>query len=212
MKKNLPLLAVLLAVALVAVVFLPANKKTTKQAIKRGDVLKASIESFEKHRQKLSSSVIESLEMASEELNDENPDLAGVSKDFEKEWTGIQGRYRKLKKDFEDVGQASDAYFTQLDELSNNINNQNLRQEELAKNAELRERWETTYKQAAVNVDKVTQVLESGNDFHMVLVASSIRQKLEQNVDELNRIAIQAKELLKDLEAFTEAGRELVQG
>ncbi|MCR9286443.1 MAG: hypothetical protein NXI23_03530 [Bacteroidetes bacterium] len=54
--------------------------------------------------------------------------------------------------------------------------------------------------------------MEAGNDFHMVLVASSIRQKLEQNVEELNVIAEQAKNLLGDLEAFTLAGRELVEG
>ena len=62
------------------------------------------------------------------------------------------------------------------------------------------------------NSFKITEVLKSGNDFHMVLVASSIRQKLEQNVDELKIIATQAKTLLADLEAFTMAGRELVEG
>lgn len=214
MKNNLPLLGLLLLIAIAAIVMLPSSpfkKNTTKQAMKHGDMLKASIESFEKHRQKLSSSVVESLEMASEELNSENPDLPEVSKDFEKEWSGIQGRYKKLKNDFEQVGEASNDYFAQLDELSSSINSESLRKEELAKNAELQSKWDKTYQQAAVNIDKVTQVLESGNDFHMVLVASSIRQKLEQNVGELNRIAEQAKALLQDLEAFTEAGRELVQ-
>ena len=46
----------------------------------------------------------------------------------------------------------------------------------------------------------------------MVLVASSIRQKLEQNVAELENIAQQAKVLLADLEEFTIAGRALVEG
>jgi hypothetical protein len=53
----------------------------------------------------------------------------------------------------------------------------------------LRKHWEKTYEEASTNVQKVTTVLEEGNDFHMVLVASSIRQKLEQNVVELRRIA-----------------------
>lgn len=76
----------------------------------------------------------------------------------------------------------------------------------------MRKRWEKTYEEASTNVQKVTTVLEEGNDFHMVLVASSIRQKLEQNVVELRRIADQAKALLADLESFTQAGRELVEG
>ncbi|MEM8526749.1 MAG: hypothetical protein AAGG68_19065 [Bacteroidota bacterium] len=186
--------------------------KTTKTAIKHGDVLKSSIESFEKNRQKLSENVVESLEEAEEQLTSENPDLPKVSKDFEKEWTSIQNRYKKLKGDFEKVGTSSEAYFNQLNELSGSIGNENLRKEELAKNKSLRATWNKTYKEAAVNIEKVTTVLEEGNDFHMVLVASSIRQKLEQNVDELNRIAAQAKTLLSDLEVFTEEGRKLVEG
>ena len=82
----------------------------------------------------------------------------------------------------------------------------------MEKNAVLRQKWDKSYQEAKVSIEKVTQVLEAGNDFHMVLVASSIRQKLEQNVGELNLIAAQAKELLSDLEAFTMAGRELVDG
>ena len=103
-------------------------------------------------------------------------------------------------------------YFNKLDELSSNINNESLRNEELGKNKVLKEKWEKTYREAEVSVNKITEVLEAGNDFHMVLVASSIRQKLEQNVSELSNIADQAKALLKDLEAFTQAGRELVEG
>jgi len=99
-----------------------------------------------------------------------------------------------------------------LDELSGSIKKESLRDQELAKNQELRLKWDKSYKEASVSIDKVTQVLEAGNDFHMVLVASSIRQKLEQNVEELNVIADQAKALLGDLEAFTLAGRELVEG
>ncbi|MEM9849642.1 MAG: hypothetical protein AAF847_17265 [Bacteroidota bacterium] len=186
--------------------------ETTKTAVKHGDVLKSSIESFEKNRQKLSSNVIESLEEAEEALTSESPDLPKVSKDFEKEWTSIQNRYDKLKKDFDKVGESSAAYFGQLNELSNNIGNETLRKEELAKNKSLRQKWDKTYQEAAVNIDKVTTVLEEGNDFHMVLVASSIRQKLEQNVGELSRIAEQAKALLSDLEVFTEEGRKLVEG
>ena len=117
-----------------------------------------------------------------------------------------------MKKDFEKVGESSEAYFVQLNELSGNISNEKLRDEELAKNEVLRQKWDKTFQEASVNIDKVTTVLNEGNDFHMVLVASSIRQKLEQNVGELNLIAAQAKELLSDLEAFTMAGRELVDG
>ncbi|MEM6316502.1 MAG: hypothetical protein AAF960_02475 [Bacteroidota bacterium] len=199
---------------LLAVAFLlPACKyKTTKNAMKHGERLKASINDFEENRQKLSVKLVSSLETAEEKLTAEDPDLPKVSKDFEKEWTGIQKRYKGFKSDFEKVGKTSADYFAKLDELVNNINSEELRNEELAKNDELRQKWKKSYNEAQVSIDEVTKVLEAGNDFHMVLVASSIRQKLEQNVGELNRIAAQAKELLGDLEAFTMAGRELVEG
>ena len=121
-------------------------------------------------------------------------------------------RYDKLKSDFENIGKSSNAYFEELNSLSGNINNEQLRSEELSKNKEFERKWQKTFVEADKAIAKVTIVLESGNDFHMVLVASSIRQKLEQNVTELQNIASQAKVLLGDLEEFTHAGRELVEG
>jgi len=206
MKNNFLFLAIVLFIV-------PACKwKNTKSALRHGEALKSSIESFEKNRQKLSAKLVTSLEDAQTELTSEKPDLVEVSKDFEKEWTSIQGRYGDLKKDFDRVGTSSTDFFAKLDELSGSIQKESLRDQELAKNQELRVKWDKSYQEASVSIDKVTQVLEAGNDFHMVLVASSIRQKLEQNVGELNVIADQAKALLGDLEAFTQAGRELVEG
>lgn len=207
MLKNIFVLLCVAAVALTS-----CNYKETKSAMKNGEKLKSSINDFEDNRVKLSSKLVEGLDNAATALSEENPDLPKVSKDFEKEWTSIQKRYGKLKSDFERVGTSSEEYFAKLDELSGSIGNESLRKEELAKNAELRGKWQTTYEKAAVSVNKVTEVLQQGHDFHMVLVASSIRQKLEQNVEELNLIAVQAKSLLADLEVFTQAGRELVEG
>lgn len=199
---------------LIAILFIfgACGPKETKSALKQGDALKSSVESFEKSRQKLSNNLVNSLEEAGEKLAAEDPNLPKVSKDFEKDWNRIQNQYEKLQKDFASVGTSSEAYFTKLDELSGSIKDDQLRKEELGKNNELRQRWEVSYKKAQQSINNVTGVLQSGHDFHMVLVASSIRQKLEQNVQELDRIATQAKELLTDLEAFTEAGRELVEG
>lgn len=194
------------------IIFQACKWETTRTAMKHGERLKSSIESFEKNRVKLSTKLVSSLEEAGNSLSEENPDLPEVSKDFEKEWTRIMNRYDKLKKDFAEVGENSSDYFNKLDELSNNINNESLKKDELRKNDELRQKWQVTYDKADVSINKVTEVLKSGNDFHMVLVASSIRQKLEQNVTELNNISAQAKTLLADLEVFTKAGRQLVEG
>lgn len=202
----------LLLLSLFSISLISCKWDTTKGALKHGENLKNSIESFEKNRQKLSTKLVSTLEDAEESLSTETPDLPKVSKDFEKEWTTIQNRYKKLKDDFEKVGKSSDDYFNELNTLSGSISKEELKREELRKNKELRATWEQSYREAQVSINKVTTVLESGNDFHMVLVASSIRQKLEQNVNELKVISEQAKSLLQDLELFTQAGRELVEG
>lgn len=183
--------------------------KMTKKAVKKGDVFKASIEDFEKNRQKFAVQVFETIGEANEALAEEEPNTEEISTDFEKEWNKIQNRYKKMKKDFEDVHNSSNAYFNHLDELANGINNEKLRTTELKKNTELQIVWKKQYAEAEKSIQAVDQVLVEGNDFHRVLLLSSVRDKIQQNIDNLNELSEQAETLLKDLEAFTEAGREL---
>lgn len=202
----------ILLVLSIGVLGMGCKGNVTKKALKKGDKLKSSIDDFEGNRVKLAASLTETITEAQQEMQGENPDIPTIAKDWEKEWSGIQSRYNKLHKDFENVGKSSADYFKQLDDLSMNINNESLKQGELAKNAELKAKWDVNYVKAEESIQKVTEVLNKGNDFHMVLVASSVRQKIETNVEELRKISESAQELLTDLESFTEAGRELVQG
>ena len=193
-------------------IFSSCQDRTTRSAQKRGDVLKSHLDSFDKNRVKLSTNLVESLEEAGEALLEDSPDIPQVSKDFEKEWRSIMKRYDKLKGDFQNIGKSSTAYFEELHLISSAINNEDLRKSELAANKDLEVKWKATYDEADKAIKKVTTVLEDGNDFHMVLVASSIRQKLEQNVKDLKNMSAQAKLLLADLEVFTDEGRKLVEG
>lgn len=199
-------------IAILAMTLSSCKTRTTNSALRHGEALKTNLNSFDKNREKLSTKLVASLETAGESLMEENPDIPQVSRDFEKEWRSIMNRYDKLKSDFDNIGKNSAAYFEELNSLSGSINDDKLRAEELGKNKELEAKWQKTFVEADVAIKKVTTVLESGNDFHMVLVASSIRQKLEQNVADLKNIADQAKVLLGDLEVFSQAGRELVEG
>lgn len=183
--------------------------KMTKKAVKKGDVFKASIEDFEKNRQKFALQVSETIGDANEALAEEEPNTEEISTDFEKEWNKIQNRYKKMKKDFKDVRNSSNAYFEHLDELANGINNEKMRTSELKKNTELKIVWEKQYVEAEKSIQAVDQVLDEGNDFHRMLILSSVRDKIQQDIDKLNDLSKQADSLLKDLEAFTEAGREL---
>jgi len=209
MKKHISYLMF----CMIGVLILPScGSRTTNSALKTGEVLKSNLDSFDKNRRKLSTNLVESLEEAGESLLEENPDIPQVSKDFEKEWRSIMNRYDKLKKDFVNIDKSSTAYFDELNSLSGSINNEELRKSELAQNKQLEIKWKATFDEADKAINKVTAVLENGNDFHMVLVASSIRQKLEQNVESLKNMSVQAKLLLADLEVFTDEGRKLVKG
>lgn len=209
MKKQVSLIMVCLVGLMI---FSSCGDRTTRSAMKHSDILESNLDSFDKNRMKLSANLVESLEEAGEALQEENPDIPQVSKDFEKEWRSIMNRYGKLKNDFEKIGKSSTAYFEELNGLSGAINNEELRKSELSKNNELEIKWKATYQEADKAITKVTTVLENGNDFHMVLVASSIRQKLEQNVADLKNMSAQAKLLLSDLEVFSDEGRKLVKG
>ena len=209
MKNYTQLLSI--GLMLIAILALGSCRgKMTKKAMKKGDVFKASIEDFEKNRLKFSSQVSETIGDANEALAEENPDTEEISGDFEKEWSGIQKRYKKMKGDFDDVGKSSTSYFDHLDELANGINREDLRNSELKKNGELKVIWEKQYAEAAESIAKVDKVLEEGNDFHRVLLLSSVRDKIQKNIDNLNELSEQAETLLSDLEAFTDAGRKLV--
>lgn len=207
MKKTIFVSAILSLIILAA-----CQTKVTNKALKHGDRFKEAIEDFENNRQRLSSKMVTGIESTQKKLAEGEAKLPALAKDWEKEWNDIQDRYKKMKDDFKDVGERSAAYFDHLDQLSGSINNVSLRESELAKNRQLREKWESSYQKAGVSIEKITQVLNDGKDFHMVLVASSIREKIEDKITDLNDISEQAKVLLKDLEAFTQAGRELVQG
>lgn len=209
MKNYKQLLSI--GLMLIAILALGSCKgKMTKKAMKKGDVFKASIEDFEKNRQKFSSQVSQTIGEANESLSEENPNTEAIASDFEKEWNEIQKRYKKMKNDFDDVGKSSNAYFEHLNELAMKINREDLRQPELVKNKELLAVWQVQYAEAAKSIEAVDKVLLEGNDFHIVLVLSSVRDKIQKNIDNLNQLSAQAETLLKDLEAFTDAGRNLV--
>lgn len=208
MKKYPQLFTVSLLI--LSVFFLGSCRgKMTKKAVKKGDIFKASIEDFEKNRQKFAVQVSETIGEANQALAVEEPNTEEISTDFEKEWNKIQSRYKKMKKDFEDVRNSSNAYFEHLDELANGISREDLRNSELKKNQELKDVWIRQYDEAEKSIQAVDQVLVEGNDFHRVLLLSSVRDKIQRNIDNLNELSKQADSLLKDLEAFTEAGREL---
>ena len=192
--------------------FIASCGSDTKRSLKKGTKFKAAIEDFEDNRQKFSSSVTTSIEETNKKLSEEDADLPEVARDWEKEWKSVEKRYKKMMDDFNDVEKTSTGYFEELDEIVSGINNEQTRNAQLKENEALKQKWLVSYQKAQASIEKVNGVLKDGNDFHRVLVASSMRQKLKDKVDELNDIAERAKDLLADLEEFSKEGKKLVEG
>lgn len=186
------------------------NQSVTKKALNYGDNLKDAIEKFEGTRQDFAEEVAESVDNTSEKLSEENPDLPEVATDWESQWNSIQRKFQTLEDEFSDVGKKSEEYFNQLEELSSGINDESIKSSELRKNKELKNKWTEAYIEASDNIQKIRDVLIEGNDFHRVLVASSIRQKIEENIIELQSISARAKTLMAELEKFTIEGKKLI--
>lgn len=190
--------------------FSNCQRSMTKKALNYGDNLKDAIENFEETRQEFSQQVAESVDNTSEKLSEKNPDLPEVATDWENQWNNIQRKFRTLEEEFSDVGQKSEDYFNQLAELSAGIKDESIKNSELRKNKELKNKWTEAYVDASNNIQKIREVLIEGNDFHRVLVASSIRQKIEANIMELQSISTRAKTLMTELEKFTIEGKKLI--
>ncbi|MBN2893119.1 MAG: hypothetical protein JXL97_14715 [Bacteroidales bacterium] len=208
--KSKNLLTILILGILIVGSFSNCKRSVTKKALTYGDNLKDAIENFENTRQDFAKEVTESVDNTSEDLSEENPDLPKVATDWESQWNSIQRRFKTLEEEFSDVGTKSEEYFTQLEELSSGITDEKIKSSELRKNKELKEKWTEAYIEATENIQKIRDVLREGNDFHRVLVASSIRQKIAENIIELQSISARAKTLMTELEQFTIEGKKLI--
>lgn len=186
------------------------NETFTEKNIVYADNLKNAIDSFENSRKNVADNVAEATEETTKSLSNENPNISQVAIDWEKEWKDIIKQFNQLEKNFSLVGNSSNEYFLKLDELCNSIENENIKDSEIQKNKVLKEKYTEAYLDAASNIEKIRQILKEGGDYHKVLIASSMRQKINENIDELKQISSNAKRILSDLEKFTIEGKKLI--
>jgi len=174
----------------------------TNKAIEYGDNLKASIEKFEDQRKDISASIDKSIDTVNDTTS-ENTKTEDISNDWEVKWNNIEQEFINLEENFSSVEQNSKAYFKQLNELSSGILDKTLKSKELSKNLELKTKWNKTHKEAKETIIKLKIILKNAQDIKRVLIASTIRKKIFNNIDELQSISTNTKKLIHDLEKFT---------
>jgi len=185
------------------------SQSTTEKVIEYADELQDAINKFEESRNNSAENINAITQETISELDQKSPDLRGAARKWEGEWLEVSEQFDRLEENFSDVAESSNDYFTQLDELATSIQNQTLQQSEKQKNTALKVTWTVAFKQATQDIDKLRKLINEGNDFHMVLLGASLREKLSQNITDLKNISIRAQSLLSGLKNLTDEGRKL---
>lgn len=186
------------------------GKSNTQNAVEYGDDLRNAINDFENKRKNFSDKITDLVKNTDSELSKENPAVEKVAEDWEVKWKNIIAEFKIIESDFTKVGESSAVYFQRLEELSLSIKDEKIKVTEQTKNKKLKERWTETFKEAAASINKVRQILHEGNDFHKVLLAETIRGKIDKNIEALKSISKRARNILIELENFTAEGKKLV--
>jgi hypothetical protein len=183
----------------------------TDKAIEFADSLQEAIEEFEDSRVQINNEINQSTFLTMSDLEKiSDSSLKKVVKNWAIRWDKVKNKFDTLNEYFGNVVHNSDGYFMQLFEIANKIHNQNLRQNELNHNDNLKRDWLQVLKQTKLNLTKLEDLMREGDDFHRVLLGASIREKLTENIDELKNISQKAEELLLEIEKLTQESKKLV--
>lgn len=178
------------------------------------DSLGRIIEGFEKKRARAADNITKSATGDAKSGVTYDPDLAGVSRRWEYDWENIREVVQELVTDFNNVGGGAKAYFFQLETLAEEIKNAELKQSEIERNQILKTTWDEVHDQAQQNIRKLEDLIAEGDDFLNVLIGTARRGDIKKNhevLKELSQRATAIVELVNELEALTQEGRNLVQ-
>ncbi len=209
MKSKVIIIGSILLSIVLIVALLKHNTKT-KKYLEYGDDLRVAIEEFEENRQEFTGDLSTITKVTSEDLNNGNKPAGVVAENWELKWEELNDKLEVLKDDFVEVGESSSSYFLNLENLANEIRDEEMKREEIKKNAELKEQWTRAYKDAARSIQRIEEVIYEGNDFYKVLIISTIRQQVKDDIKELESITIRALALLESLEEFATESKKLI--
>lgn len=105
---------------------------------------------------------------------------------------------------------AAERYFNQLNRQSALITQQDLREEERARNDELETAWNSATEQATADINTLRDLLVIGEDYYVTLLNASVRAQSEENLDVIRGMSEDGSTTLTSLADLTEAGRQLV--
>lgn len=209
MKPKL-IAAVSLFLAVILIIAICKNNTRTRKYLEYGQEFNEAIEDFDNKRQDFTDELKAVTVETTEDLSGNNKPVPAIAERWDEKWSNLTHKLERLKKDFDDVGKTSGKYFMQLEELVAGVGDDNLRSVETKRNKEVHDQWTKAYQDAARSIQKIEDVMHDGDDFYRVLVASSLRQQVRKDIEELEAITVRALDLLDELKEFSEEGKKLI--
>lgn len=214
MKTKRTILTLCLA-ALLPILVVSCGEKKEQSASDRvldfANRLVKVIDEFEKARTQVLQVINTSAVNMEKYLSGSMPTKEKADK-YEKDWKKLASEIKAMETKFNMVNNNSNAYFNKLYALNESISNDDLRKREYDKNVALRRSWNKVYQAAESDVSKIRTVLEEGNDFHKVLLASVMRSKIADNITQMKDISSRARKIIKELSRFSVEGKKILQG
>lgn len=187
------------------------EQTTSDKVLEFANQLVKVIDEFEVARSKVLSVINESATNMEKYLAG-NLSTKDKADSYEKDWKKLATEVKTMESNFNAIHRSSRAYFNQLYSLNESISSDELRKKEQEKNMVLRKRWDKVYSKADTEVKKIRKVLQEGNDFHKVLLASVMRAKIADNISQMKDISSRARKILTELSRFSIEGKRILKG
>lgn len=188
------------------------NQYQAKNAFSKSDQLIHSLNQFEKDRVLSSiglSNAYQNLDSILQTYRIENARQTSLA--FEQIWIDdVIDRITALNSKFQRVVKHSNAYFSLLYQLTDEIEDEVSRQAEINKNEELTEAWREKLTTANTKLKEIDKVLKKGNDLYKILMISVLRDSLAIEIEEIIDITFEANEILQGLKNLADDGATLL--
>lgn len=138
-------------------------------------------------------------------------DVGDLAKFWEKQWMAIHNKYDALSARLETLNGKSAEYFQELDNNNAMISNEALKEQDAAKNLEIKQRWVIEYQKALSSLNATGQMLREGDDFMYLLRNEVLRSKVTESIASLRGIANQAANLSTNIKTFEHRAKLIFQ-
>lgn len=206
-------IAIILLILASIINFVDCGEGSVTDHVKNiGEATVEAIENFEDIRQELNESFLGMVNEMKERLgalgNSDQDAIYELAEEWETFWIEAEEDYDELLERYAEVCQSTDEYFTTLNQLTEAMDEQ-MQYREREKNKRVENKWSQEQEEAKASLQALQHLFQKAKQYHNVLLAEALRQQIEANTTELNRIEQEAKQLLRRLERFSLSGHRL---